>query len=131
MAKDNNAVDTLAALRAKSLVQIDQVLRIGFYAIAPGALGEDSCEVSWGIPFCFRGGAGMGKSSIFRQFGKAWGVHSAVLSPSLKGEGMFGCIPVFQDGCITYPPQQVASLLRPCGICVVDEITSTPVALEP
>jgi hypothetical protein len=38
---------------------------------------------------------------------------------------------VYQDGCITYPPQQVASLLRPCGICVVDEITSTPVALEP
>jgi hypothetical protein len=126
-----NAPDTLAALRAKSLVQIDAVLRVGFFAIAPGALSPDPATVQWGIPFNFRGGAGVGKSSVLKAFGMKWDVHCEVLSPALQGEGKFGAIPVYQDGHITYPPQQVASLVRPAGMIVVDEITSTPVALEP
>jgi hypothetical protein len=121
--------DILAPVRAKSLVQVGEVLRAAFFGLMPVV----SDEPVWGLPVNFRGGSGVGKSSVFRQFAKGYGIECQILSPALKGEGQFGCVPVpNKDGQrLMYPAPEFIDMLRPVGMVLVDEITSTPVALEP
>jgi hypothetical protein len=126
-ATNGSKTDILAPVRAKNLAQVGEILQAAFFAIMPVV----SDEVVWGLPLNFRGGSGVGKSSVFKQFAKSFGVECIVLSPALKGEGQFGCVPWVKDGKIVYPSPEFVSLLQPVGMVLVDEITSTPVALEP
>lgn len=131
--ENNNGSDVLASCRAKSFEQVKNIMRAAYFAVTP-APGD---EVVWGLTVCWRGGSGVGKSSVGKSFGRALGVHCEVLSPALQGEGRFGCIPFVSDAKKLYYPSYEfldlfgAECASRVGLVVVDEITSTPPALEP
>ena len=97
---------------------------------------------AWGLPILIKGSPGTGKTATIEAIGAQWGMPVEVLSPGERGEGAFGVTPVpVQNGEITlsYPPPDWVKHLRRTvdgkteeqGIVFVDEMSSSPPALQP
>lgn len=109
------------------------ILHAGFYT--PMSNG-------WGLPLLFEGEPGGGKSAIIEHFGRKCGVPVEILSPSERGEGAFGVVPVPAKAAgggvlMTYPrPDWTAAMdvseanPRGMGFVFVDEVTTAPPILQ-
>ncbi len=88
----------------------------------------------WGLPVIFEDMPGVGKSSVIEAFGERCQMPTEVLSPSERGEGAFGVIPVpKKDGTIGYPPPDYTARFAAAGgrgIVFLDELTSAPPILQ-
>ena len=88
----------------------------------------------WGLPAIFEGQPGIAKSSVIEAFAERTGMPCEVLSPSERGEGAFGVIPVpKKDGTIGYPPPDYVSRFTEAGgrgIVFLDELTSASPILQ-
>lgn len=91
----------------------------------------------WGAPAYLWGLPGIAKSATFKALGKSLGWRVEILSPSERGEGAFGVVPVPDKvgakTVLTYPaPDWVAEMeALGEGLVIVEEIGSCPPALQP
>jgi MoxR-like ATPase len=91
----------------------------------------------WGVPLLFWGMPGVAKTAVIEEITAKFNMICETLSPSERGEGAFGVIPVpvtRKDGTtiLTYPaPDWVEKFMTAGrGVVFVDEATSTPPALQ-
>jgi MoxR-like ATPase len=87
----------------------------------------------WGLPMLCMGEPGVAKTAIIEELAASCGMPCETLSPSERGEGAFGVVPVpGEDGVLHYPrPDWTMQFDAPQrGIVFVDEVTSTPPALQ-
>lgn len=96
-------------------------------AILDAAMFTPTAE-GWGLPLCFLAEPGTGKSSKLRALARKYGWHAEILSPSVRGMGAFGVVPV-PEGAGTQmrtqnPPPAWADSLALGGLVVVDEFTT-------
>lgn len=87
----------------------------------------------WGIPIINWSNPGEGKTSITEEICASYaGLPCITLSPGEMGEGAFGVIPVPDaSGVIKYPPPEWTLLVKDGGVVFIDEMSSTPPALQP
>lgn len=94
----------------------------------------------WGLPLLLWAGPGVAKTSVFEDVAAQFSLPCETLSPSERGEGAFGVVPVpdrgkdgKEDMLLTYPaPEWTKRFLKAGrGVIFVDEITSSPPALMP
>lgn len=97
---------------------------------------------TWGLPVLFEGEPGAAKSAVIEGFAKRCGVPCEILSPSERGEGAFGVVPVPAKSpgggvVMTYPrPDWTAKMdvsdenPRGIGLVFADEVTSAPPILQ-
>ena len=92
----------------------------------------------WGLPLLLWAGPGVAKTSVLEDVAAQFALPCETLSPSERGEGAFGVVPVPEraDGeemLLTYPaPEWTKKFLAlGRGLVFVDEITSSPPALMP
>ena len=94
------------------------------------AQGTVTKDRDWGLPVLFESEPGTGKSSIAAAIVERYGFHAEVLSPSERGDGAFGVVPVPQkrgsQTYITYPaPEYAADMEDAFGAAmIVDEVTT-------
>lgn len=107
---------------------IQQMLRVLWFT--PGRKGR------WGLPACWWGPPGIGKTAVIEHAAKALGLHHVeTLSPGERGEGAFGVVPMpAADGSrLLYPPPDwighFAEGKR--GVVFVDEINRAAPAIQP
>lgn len=105
-------------------------------AILRAALFTPTSNGGWGLPLLLEGSPGAAKTSIIEELSASCGLECETLSPSERGEGAFGVVMV--------PAGQGADMVlrapRPDwtekfdatqrGVVFVDELTSTPPALQ-
>lgn len=92
----------------------------------------------WGLPVLFEGEPGGGKSAVIEAYFNRCSMPGEILSPSERGEGAFGVVPVpTKGGFMTYPrPDWTAKMdvsesnPRGMGLVFVDEVTSAPPILQ-
>ncbi len=98
------------------------------------------CPMSygWGLPVLFEGEPGGGKSAVIEAYARRCSMPCEILSPSERGEGAFGVVPVpTKGGFMTYPRPDWTSKMdvsesnpRGMGIVFADEVTSAPPILQ-
>jgi MoxR-like ATPase len=91
----------------------------------------------WGLPLLCWGIPGAAKTAVIEEIGFGLAMPVETLSPSERGEGAFGVVPVpitQKDGSVllTYPAPEWTARFTAMGrgIVFVDEATSTPPALQ-
>ena len=84
----------------------------------------------WGLPIVIEDQPGTAKTAFAKAYGESWGLPVEHLSPSTRGEGAFGCVPVPVKGKLTYPAADWVDALFDGGIVFVDEITTAPPGLQ-
>ena len=101
--------------------------------ILRAALFTPISEGRWGLPILFWSDPGEGKTSVIREVCADYGLPCTVLSPGEMGEGAFGVIPVpDKSGVIKYPPPEWTLAHDDAGgVVFIDEMSSTPPALQP
>lgn len=102
--------------------------------ILRAALFTPISEGRWGLPVLFWSNPGEGKTSVIREVCADYGLPCTVLSPGEMGEGAFGVIPVpDKSGVIKYPPPEwvLNHADGKGGVVFIDEMSSTPPALQP
>jgi len=109
-------------------MDIKRVLRVLWFT--PGRRGR------WGLPVCWWGGPGVGKTTVIEHAAKEFGFgHVETLSPGSRGEGAFGVVPMpTADGSrLLYPPPDWVEHFRDGarGIVFVDEINRAAPAIQP
>jgi MoxR-like ATPase len=86
----------------------------------------------WGIPIINWSDPGEGKTSVIEETCASYGLPCVTLSPGEMGEGAFGVIPVPDaTGVIKYPPPEWTLGVEQGGVVFIDEMSSTPPALQP
>lgn len=90
----------------------------------------------WGLPILLWGQPGTGKTSLIEECCREFGLACETLSPSERGEGAFGVVPVPADSpngmTLLYPrPDWCAKFDQDGrGVVFVDEMSSVPPALS-
>lgn len=92
----------------------------------------------WGLPILCWGEPGVAKTALVEDLAMRWGLPCETLSPSERGEGAFGVVPVpgnpDENGnmLLTYPAPEWTKRFGEdgAGLVFVDEATSTPPALQ-
>lgn len=88
----------------------------------------------WGLPVLFWGDPGSAKSALIEEVAASAGLPCEVLSPSERGEGAFGCVPVPQTvngrTLLTYPAPDWTEKMTSRGVVFVDEVTTAPPMLQ-
>lgn len=102
-------------------------MTIDTQAILEAALFCPTSE-GWGLPLCFLSEPGAAKSSKLRKIGRKYGWHTEILSPSVRGMGAFGVVPVpTGTGAamrVANPSPAWSDNLALGGLVVVDEFTT-------
>jgi hypothetical protein len=90
-------------------------------------------EVVWGLPVCFWGPPGVGKTFQLSRLAKSHSLALEVLSPGERGEGAFGVTPVPSPGnkSLNYPPPDWVVEMGEGGVLFLDEINQAPPPLQP
>jgi MoxR-like ATPase len=101
--------------------------------ILKAALFTPMSKDRWGLPLLFWSNPGEGKTSVIEEVCADFGLPCTVLSPGEMGEGAFGVIPVpDKSGVIKYPPPEwTLNHDDKGGVVIIDEMSSTPPALQP
>lgn len=101
--------------------------------ILKAALFTPISKGRWGLPLLFWSNPGEGKTSVIEEVCAEYGLPCTVLSPGEMGEGAFGVIPVpDKSGVIRYPaPEWTLAHVEHGGVVFIDEMSSTPPALQP
>lgn len=97
--------------------------------------GTNEAGIVWGLPLCFWGPPGVGKTHQLARLAKSHKFMLEVLSPGERGEGAFGVTPVPAPGnkVLNYPaPDWVANFeVEDGGVLFLDEINQAPPPLQP
>jgi MoxR-like ATPase len=100
--------------------------------ILKAALFTPYSKGRWGLPIINWSNPGEGKTSITEELCASFGLTCITLSPGEMGEGAFGVIPVPDaSGVIKYPPPEWTLQVKEGGVVFIDEMSSTPPALQP
>lgn len=100
--------------------------------ILKAALFTPYSKGRWGLPIINWSEPGEGKTSITEEICAGFGLPCITLSPGEMGEGAFGVIPVPDvSGVIKYPPPEWTLQVEDGGVVFIDEMSSTPPALQP
>lgn len=101
--------------------------------ILKAALFTPISKGRWGLPVIAWSNPGEGKTSVIEEIAADFGLVCTVLSPGEMGEGAFGVIPVpDKSGVIKYPPPEwITRHAEAPGLVFIDEMSSTPPALQP
>ena len=94
---------------------------------------DNAGETMWGLPICFWGPPGVGKTWRLGRMSRTYGLALEVLSPGERGEGAFGVTPVPAPGnkVLNYPPPDWVANLVDGGLLFLDEINQAPPPLQP
>jgi len=97
---------------------------------------EREGKTFWGLPICFWGPPGVGKTDRIQAASDRVNLPLEVLSPGERGEGAFGVTPVPTGGggknsVITYPPPDWVVELADGGFLFLDEVNQAPPPLQP
>lgn len=90
----------------------------------------------WGLPLLCWGEPGVAKTAVIEEICARYGLPCETLSPSERGEGAFGVVPVphgtGDDMVLRYPRPDWTNKFAADGrgVVFVDEVTSTPPALQ-
>lgn len=85
----------------------------------------------WGLPLLLWGDPGIAKTALVEALAAEWGLPCETLSPSERGEGAFGVVPVPVNGVLTYPrPEWTTRFDDGRGLVFVDEATTAAPALQ-
>lgn len=99
--------------------------------ILHAALFAHNPEGGLGLPILLWGAPGSGKTSFLSTAAARYSMAYERLSPAEKGEGAFGVIPVpGADGLLHYPPPAWSQKFERGGLLFVDEISTSPPALQ-
>lgn len=97
--------------------------------------GTNEAGTVWGLPVCFWGPPGVGKTHQLARLAKSHKFTLEVLSPGERGEGAFGVTPVPSPSnkVLNYPaPDWVANFeVEDGGVLFLDEINQAPPPLQP
>jgi len=88
--------------------------------------------VNWGLPICFWGGPGLGKTYRLSGLARAYNFWLEVLSPGERGEGAFGVTPVPSPGnkVLNYPAPDWVIELVDGGVLLLDEVNQAPPPMQ-
>lgn len=102
-------------------------------AILKAALFTPMSKGRWGLPLLQWSAPGEGKTSVIEEMCASYGLPCVTLSPGEMGEGAFGVIPVpdQKGSVIRYPAPEWIEQVRDGGVVFIDEMSSTPPALQP
>lgn len=102
-------------------------------SILHAALFTPYTKGRWGIPIINWSEPGEGKTSVTEELCESYSdLPCITLSPGEMGEGAFGVIPVpDKSGVIKYPPPEWTVQVEDGGVVFIDEMSSTPPALQP
>lgn len=99
------------------------------------AATDHTGAIVWGLPMCFWGPPGVGKTFRLSKLSKRFQMMLETLSPGERGEGAFGVTPVPGAGnkVLNYPaPDWVANFVADDGgLLFLDEINQAPPPLQP
>jgi MoxR-like ATPase len=85
----------------------------------------------WGLPVLAWSNPGEAKTSVVEELCGSLGLPCVTLSPGEMGEGAFGVIPVPDGKVIRYPAPEWVEQMADGGVVFIDEMSSTPPALQP
>ena len=102
-------------------------------AILKAALFTPMSKGRWGLPILQWSGPGEGKTSVIEEVCATYGLPCVTLSPGEMGEGAFGVIPVpdMKANVLRYPAPDWVEKVANGGVVFIDEMSSTPPALQP
>lgn len=105
-------------------------------AILKAAIFTPLSNGRWGLPLLFWGEPGIAKTSVIEEVAASFEMHCETLSPSERGEAAFGIVPVpsgeGENMTILNPRPDWTRMFDKSGrgVVFVDEMTSTPPALQ-
>lgn len=87
----------------------------------------------WGLPLIIWSMPGEAKTSLVQELCATFNLPCVTLSPGEMGEGAFGVVPVpdLKSGLLRYPAPEWTQGLKEGGVVFIDEMSSTPPALQP
>lgn len=111
------------------------IIDIARASIFTPAATDHAGQTVWGLPICFWGPPGVGKTFRLSKLTRSHAMHLETLSPGERGEGAFGVTPVPAPGnkVLNYPaPDWVAEFAAADGgVLFLDEINQAPPPLQP
>jgi MoxR-like ATPase len=99
--------------------------------ILVAALFTPASKGRWGLPILTWSNPGEGKTSVIEEVCAQADLPCVTLSPGEMGEGAFGVIPVPDGKFIRYPAPEWVEKVADGGVVFIDEMSSTPPALQP
>lgn len=109
------------------------IIDIARAAIFTPAGSDHTGEAVWGLPICFWGPPGVGKTFQLSKLARSHQMPLEVLSPGERGEGAFGVTPVPSAGnkVLNYPAPDWVVELSDGGVLFLDEINQATPPLQP
>jgi len=122
-------------------MDVKALLTAAWFCPMGAKLYEGAPVMAWGLTLKFEGEPGTAKSRMTSQQAAACGLPMEMLSPGMRGEGAFGCVPVpkaikmaeREVMVLDYPAPAWAYKFKEAGrgLLFLDEINTAPPALQP